>query len=115
MSGGDTILVLLRRWSIANVYKHRDKEMRENVTGKAWNRKPGFPMSDLTKPRAFTDLELALHHGQIRICGKKTVDDLKGFRYNDSDRIEFQGSAAHYRDAGEISHGELGIAMALAW
>ena len=43
------------------------------------------------------------------------MDDLKGFRYNDSDRIEFQGSAAHYRDAGEISHGELGIAMALAW
>lgn len=112
---GDSVLTLLRRWSTINVYRHRDREMKENTAVKPWNRKPGFPMSDLTKPRAFTELQLALSRGDLTVCGKKTIDDLKGYRYNDSDRIEFQGSAAHYRDAGEVSHGELGVALALAW
>lgn len=112
---GDSVLMLLRRWGTPQIYKHRDREMREGTGVKAYKRKPGFPMSDLTKPRAFTDLEFALSKGDLVLCGKKTVDDLKGFGYNDSDRIEFQGTAEHYRDAGEVSHGDLGIALALAW
>jgi hypothetical protein len=112
---GDSVLMLLRRWSTRNVYRHRDRELKESVAGKDWNRKPGFPMSDLTKPRAFTELEEALRKGDVLLCGRKTIDDLKAFRYNDSDRIEFQGSAAAFAEAGEISHGELGIALALAW
>lgn len=112
---GDSVLTLLRRWDAKNVYKHRDAEMRENVTGKPWNRKPGFPMSDLTKPRVFTELEMALTKGNLLLCGKKTVDDLKGFQYNDTDRIEFQATATDRADTGETSHGELGIAIGLAW
>jgi hypothetical protein len=112
---GDSVLTLLRRWSTQNVYKHRDRELREQVAGKDWNRKPGFPMSDLTKPRAFTELEEAIRKRHVLICGRKTVDDLKGYRYNDADRIEFQGSAADFAISGERSHGELGIALALAW
>lgn len=112
---GDSVLMLLRRWSIKNVYRHRDRELKESVSGKDWNRKPGFPMSDLTKPRVFTELEEAIRKGNVIVCGRKTIDDLKGYRYNDTDRIEFQGSAAAFADAGEISHGELGIALGLAW
>lgn len=112
---GDSVLTLLRRWSIKNVYKHRDRELRENVAGKDWNRKPGFPMSDLTKPRAFTELEQAIRTGALILAGRKSLDDLKGFAYSDDDRIEFKSSAASVAAAGERSHGELGIALALAW
>lgn len=112
---GDSILTLLRRWGTPNIYKHRNKELREGVAGKAYKRKPGFPMSSLTKPRVFTELELALSSGELRLCGKKTIDDLKGYVYNDRDLIEFQGTAAHYAEAGEMSHGDLGVALTLAW
>lgn len=112
---GDSVLMLLRRWAIKNIYKHRDKDLREGVSIKAYKRKPGFPMSDLTKPRLFTDLDLAINNGDLLLAGKKTIDDLKGYQYNDTDRIEFVGSAEHHREAGEFSHGELGVATALAW
>ena len=112
---GDSILMLLRRWGVMNVYKHRDRELREGIGVKASKRKPGFPMSDLTKPRVFTDLEYAITAGHLHLAGKKTIDDLKGYQYNDTDRIEFMGSAEHFREVGELSHGELGIALGLAW
>lgn len=113
---GDSVLTLLRRWSVPNVYKHRDKELRDGGRiGKDWTRRPGFPMSEVTKPRAFTELEQAIRTGALMLAGRKTLDDLKGFHYSDSDRIEFQSSAAAVALAGERSHGELGIAMALAW
>ena len=72
-------------------------------------------MSDVTKPRLFTELEFALTRGELKLAGRKTVDDLKGYQYDDSDRIVFAGSAEHFREAGELSHGELGIAIGLAW
>lgn len=112
---GEGILMLLRREGISNVYKHRDKELREGMGVKAYKRKPGFPMSDSTKPRLFTDLEHGLSHGELKLAGRKTIDDLKGYQYNDDDRIEFLAGAEHHREAGELSHGELGIAIALAW
>jgi len=112
---GEAIIALLRRWEIPNVYKHRDKEMRDGVGVKSYKRKPGFPMSNRTKPRLFTELELDVSREELKLAGKKTIDDLKGFQYNDDDLIEFMGSAEHYREAGEVSHGELGIAIALAW
>ena len=112
---GEAVLALLRRWDVANVYKHRDKEMREGVGVKTYKRKPGFPMSDRTKPRVLSEVEHSISREELKLAGKKTLDDLKGFQYNDSDRIEFMGSAEHVRDSGELSHGELGIAIALAW
>ncbi len=112
---GDSVIMLLRRWGIGHIYKHKDRELREGMNVKAYKRKPGFPMSDSTKPRVFTDLEYAFTKGELVLCGRKTVDDLKGYQYNDDDRIEFLGSAEHYREAGEVSHGELGIAIGLAW
>lgn len=112
---GDSIITLLRRWGVKKVYRHRDREMKEHTATKAWERKPGFPMSDLTKPRVFTELEHAISHGDLLLCGQKTIDDLKGYQYNDSDRIEFLGTADHFREAGELSHGELGISLGLAW
>lgn len=112
---GDSVLMLLRRWGVQNVYKHRDKELREGIGVKAYKRKPGFPMSDSTKPRLFTELRHSLSRGELTLCGQKTIDDLKGFQYDDDDRIAFQGSAEHYREAGEFSHGELGVAIGLAW
>lgn len=112
---GEAVLALLRRWNVANVYKHRDKELREGIGVKAYKRKPGFPVSDRTKPRLFSELEHGISRKELKLAGKKTLDDLKGFQYNDDDRIEFLGSAEHHREVGELSHGELGIAIALAW
>lgn len=112
---GDAVLMMLRRWGVAKIYKHRDRELREGMGVKAYKRKPGFPMSDITKPRLFTDLEHGLTRGELKLAGKKTVDDLKGYQYDDDDRISFVSTAAQRRDAGELSHGELGIATALAW
>jgi len=112
---GEAVISFLRQEGCRKIYKHRHKEMREGVGTKAWKRKPGFPTSDRTKPLLFTELEIAISRKELKLAGKKTVDELKGFQYNDEDRIEFLGSAEHSRDVGELSHGELGIAIALAW
>lgn len=110
---GDSVLMLLRRWGVPNVYTHSQTELREGVHVET--RKPGFPMSSVTKPRAFTELEQAIRSGELRLSSEKTIDDLRGFHYDDDDNIEFgepsQISAMH----GETSHGELGIAIAIAW
>lgn len=112
---GDSVIMLLRRWDIKNIYKHKDKELREGLGTKAYKRKPGFPMSSTTKPRVFTDLQFALQGGELQLCCKKTIEDLKGFQYNDNDLIEFVSTAADVQQSGEFSHGELGIAIGLAW
>ena len=114
---GEAIVALLRRWEIENVYKHRDKELRDGMGVKSWKRKPGFPMSDRTKPRVFSELEHGISREELQLAGNKTVDDLKGFQYNDDDRIEYLGSTDGSDDTrkGEVSHGELGIAIGLAW
>jgi len=112
---GDTILTLLRMWGTKKVYKHVNKALKDHANTKPHKRKPGFPTSGLTKPLMFSELEIAISKGELKLAGKKSIDDLKGYQYNDSDLIEFMGSAEQRRETGELSHGELGIAACLSW
>lgn len=111
---GDTILTLLKMRKVKNIYHHVNRELKDHATVKPWKRKPGFPTSGLTKPQMFSELEHSIRNGELLLCGKKTIDDLKGYQYNEKDDIEFMGSAEQKSD-GEQSHGDLGIATCLAW
>jgi hypothetical protein len=111
---GDSILQLLKRWEIDDVYHHSETELKETGT-KVQTFKPGFPTSGVTKPRAFVELELALSAGDLILSGPRTISDLKGMQYNDKDLIEYLGSSDNDELRGLESHGELAIAMALAW
>ena len=108
---GDAVIALLRRDMTEMLYYHHDKEMKEH-DGQPSKRKPGFPMTATTKPRLFTDLQLALGSSSLKLCDLDTIADLKGFQYDDNDRIVFQISSD---PSVEASHGDLGIAIALAW
>jgi hypothetical protein len=110
---GDSVLMLLKRWGIGGVYKHRDPEMREHMQKQAKS-KPGFPMSGVTKPRIFTELQLALKNDELLLCGDQTVLDLKGMKYGENDKIEYQG-VPEVGDRGIVTHGELAIATAMSW
>lgn len=111
---GEAILQLLRRWEIDDVYLHRDAEIKEGM-GRVVTRKPGFPTTAITKPRVFTDLSTSLSRGELVLSGPITISDLKGMQYNDKDLIEFLGDPGAAGTRGALSHGELAIAVALAW
>lgn len=111
---GDAVIALLRERSVSNFYYHRDRELREHMNKPA-KRKPGFPMSNLTKPRVFTELEHALNHGDLVLSSPKIVNELGGFQYDDRDLIAFDSSLDTRGESGESSHGDLVVALALAW
>jgi len=110
---GDSVLQLLRRWDVDGVYKHKERELREHMQTIA-KQKPGFPMSSVTKPRVFNALEQALRNRELLLSGPETVSDLKGIKYDDDDRIVYE-SPFDKGDRGIETHGELAIALALAW
>ena len=111
---GEAILQLLRRWDIDDVYQHRDWELKEGGKRVA-TRKPGFPTTGITKPRVFTELDMSLNRKELILSGPFTISDLKGMAYNDDDKIEFLGNPDADPWRGMNSHGELAIAIALAW
>ena len=110
---GDTVLTLLRRWAVPNVYMHHDHEMKDG--GAPSKRKPGFPTSDVTKPRAFTELQDSLHRGELLLSCPMTCAELKAMQYDDRNIITYMGTPQLIEEEGLMSHGELAISIALAW
>jgi hypothetical protein len=111
---GDTVLTLLRRWGVSNVYMHKDHAMKEGGKKESM-RKPGFPTSNVTKPRAFTELQDSLHRRELLLCCPLTCAELKSMQYDHRDIIVYAGIPQLVQETGLESHGELAIAIALAW
>ena len=114
---GVAVIAMLRQRDVDYLYYHRDVDMREGTMA-VDVQKPGFPMSASSKPRVFNELQAALTtHKQTRkpelmLCGSNTCEDLRGFQYDDTDKIEFVGPP---NMGDNITHGDLGIALCLAW
>lgn len=113
---GLAVITALKAAGAKNVYRHRIKDLKDGPR-KATQRKPGFPMSSVTKPLIFEELRRALHarlgeEPELLLAGPITIEELKAFQYDDNDLITFEEERIA---DGSVIHGDVGIATCLAW
>lgn len=113
---GLAVITALRALGVKRVYRHRIKTLKDGPK-KATQRKPGYPMTSVTKPLCFEELRGAIstHNGrtpELHLAGKLTLAELSQFQYDDKDLITFEEERL---PDGQIIHGDVGMATVIAW
>jgi len=113
---GLAVLTALKAMGAKNIYRHRIKDLKDGPK-KAALRKPGFPMTSVTKPLVFEELRKALRathdrEPELLLAGPITCEELRAFQYAENDTIDFEEQRL---DDGSVIHGDVGIATAIAW